>query len=76
MFWNIIIGLALMIIGYLIMPKPKGPKPDAAQEMEKPTADAGRPIAVLFGEKTIKGPNYLGYWDIANVRQSRKSKKK
>lgn len=76
MFWNIIIGLALMIIGYMIMPKPKGPKPDAVRDLENPTADAGRPIPVLFGEMTLKAPNYLGYWDVATVKKKKKSKKK
>lgn len=74
-FWNIIIGLALMIIGYILMPKPKQPKQEIT-ELEGPTAEAGRPIGVLFGDKRIKSPNYLGWWDKTYVQKKEKQKKK
>lgn len=76
MFWNIILGLALLILGYLLMPKPKQPKPDAVQELEAPTAEAGKPVPVVFGDVILKSPNYNWYGDIRNVRKSKKSKKK
>ena len=76
MIWNIIIGLILMIIGYFLMPKPKAAAPDAVQQLEAPTADAGIPWYVLFGDMTLKSPNYLWYGDIRNVRKKKKSKKK
>lgn len=58
-----LIGLAINIVAYLLMPKPKGPKPEAARDMEDPTAEAGRPIPVVFGTITVKGLNVLGFWD-------------
>lgn len=76
MFWNILIGLALMILGYLIMPKQKQQKPDSVQEMDAPTADAGKPVGVVVGDYTIKSPNFLWYGDMQNVRKKKKSKKK
>ena len=76
MIWNIILGLALMIIGYLIMPKPKQQKPDAVAELEAPKADMSAPITVIFGDITVKSPNYLWYGNVANVRKKKKSKKK
>lgn len=55
------LGIALQVVAYLIMPKPKAPKPDAAQQMDDPTADAGRPIPVIFGTVTVKNPNVLWF---------------
>lgn len=59
------ISLAISIISYLIMPKPKAPKPEAAKDLEDPTAEAGRPIPVVFGTMTVKGLNVLWFGDKA-----------
>ena len=37
---------------------------DPDLEITAPTADEGRPIAVLFGTRRIKGPNVIWYGDI------------
>lgn len=64
MFWvQLLVSLALMVVSYLLTPKPKQPKPEAAKDMDSPTADAGRPIPVVFGEITIKGVNVLWFGD-------------
>lgn len=76
MFWNLIIGLALMIIGYLIMPKPKAATPTQMQELEGPTASGAQPIIKIFGDLTIKSPNILWYGNIRNARREKKSNKK
>lgn len=60
-FVPLLISLALNIVSYLLMPKPKAPKPEGAKDMENPTADAGREIPVIFGELTIKSPNCLWF---------------
>jgi len=57
------ISVAIQIAAYIIMPKPKAPKPEAAKELENPTAEAGIPVQVIFGSKIIKGPNVLWYGD-------------
>lgn len=75
MWWNLILGLALMILGYVLMPKPKVAKQEIT-EMEGPTAEAGREIPVLFGDMTIKSPNYLGWWDKQYKKRKQKSGKK
>lgn len=62
-FLNLLISLTMMIIGYLIMPKPKAQKPPEAEELEGPTAEAGLPVIVIFGDYRIKSPNFLGWWD-------------
>jgi hypothetical protein len=60
-FLPLLIGIALQVVGYLLMPKPKSPKPPAAQDLEDPTAEAGRPIPVVFGTITVKGINVLWF---------------
>lgn len=60
-FLQLLIGLAIAVVGYLIMPKPKPPKPPAVKDMESPTAEAGRPMPVIFGTVTVKGSNIIWY---------------
>ena len=62
------IGLAAVAVGYLLMPTPKREKPAAATDLESPTADAGRPIPVVMGTVTLKGPNIL-WWGDKDVYQ-------
>jgi hypothetical protein len=62
-FIPLLIGIALSVVSYLLQPKPKQPKPPAASDLESPTAEAGRPIPVIFGTMTIKGVNTLWYGD-------------
>ena len=72
---NLLISLGLMILGYLIMPKPKAQKPAAVTEMDGPTSEAGRPIPVIFGDITIKSPNYLWWGDKMYLQRSSRGKK-
>ena len=58
-FIPLLVGLAINIVAYLLMPKPKQPKPPAAKDMEAPVAEQGKPIPVLSGTMTIKGMNIL-----------------
>lgn len=62
-FIPLIVGLVLNVVAYLLMPKPKQPKPAAARDMDDPTAEAGRPIPVVFGTITVKGLNTLWFGD-------------
>lgn len=62
--WLIVLAaVALAAVTYLLAPKPKTPKPDALQDLEDPSAEAGRPIPVVFGTITVKGLNLLWYGD-------------
>jgi hypothetical protein len=60
-FLYLLLGIGLQVVGYMLMPKPKQPKPPEATDMDAPTATAGRPVAVIFGELHITGPNIL-WW--------------
>lgn len=53
------VGLVLAFAGYLLMPKPKQEKPPEVQDLERPTADANRPIPVVFGTLQVRSPNFL-----------------
>lgn len=58
---ELIIAIAVAVLSYVLMPRPKAPKPEAAKEMDGPTAEAGREMTVVFGELTIKSPNCLWF---------------
>jgi len=66
---SFLISMALSYVGYLLMPKPKAAKPKAAQDMDSPTAESGRPIPVVFGSVTLSSPNNLGYWDKETIKR-------
>lgn len=57
------ISLAMQVVAYLLMPKPKQPKPEAARDLENPVAEAGMPMPVVFGTVTVKGLNVLWFGD-------------
>jgi hypothetical protein len=62
--WILLAAVAVSIaVSILLRPKIKTPKPEAAKDLENPTADAGRPIPVVFGTITVKGVNVLHYGD-------------
>jgi len=65
MAWFIPLLLAIIfnVIAYLLAPKPKKQKPPEAKDLDNPSADAGRPIPVIFGTVTIKGLNVLWFGD-------------
>lgn len=60
---TLIVGVALNVASYLLTPKTKTSKPDAVQDMDNPTAEAGREIPVVFGTMCVKSPNCLWFGD-------------
>lgn len=64
---QVLIAVAVSVIAYALTPKPKTPKPPEAQDFETPTADAGRPVPVVFGTITVKGLNVMNYADTRTV---------
>lgn len=63
MWAQLIIALVMMIISYVIAPRPKARKPEDVKDLENPTAEAGRPVPVVFGTITVKGLNVLWFGD-------------
>lgn len=61
-FWVLIVAaVASVAISYLLAPKIKKPKPEEVKDLDDPSAEAGRPIPVVFGTMTVKGLNLLWY---------------
>ena len=65
---QLIIAVVFLALSIIFAPKPKAPTPEAAKDLDRPTADASRPIPVLFGSKTVKSPNSLWYGDIGQIQ--------
>lgn len=57
------VAFIVQVVAYVLTPKPKGPKPDAVQQMENPTAESGRPLPVPFGTIWMKEVNILWFGD-------------
>jgi len=63
--WFIPLLLAIIfnVVAYLLRPKPKRAQPPEMKDLDNPTADAGRPVPVVFGTVTVKGLNVLWFGD-------------
>lgn len=61
-FW---VALAMLVISTVVSamlaPKPKDAEPSSLGEFQAPTAEEGRPIAMVLGTCKIKGPN-ITWW--------------
>lgn len=68
MWVSLLIGLLFAAVSYLLQPKPKVEQP-AAQDMDNPTADAGRPVPVVFGTVRVQSLNVLWYGDKARIER-------
>jgi hypothetical protein len=60
---QIAIAVVISLVAYAIMPKPKAAKPPETSDMDSPTAEAGRPVPVVFGTVMVKGLNVLWFGD-------------
>lgn len=62
-FLQIGLAVAMLVVSYLLAPKPKGPKPPSVDEIDNPTAEAGKPIPKVFGSIMLTSPNLIMYAD-------------
>lgn len=62
-FTQLLVGITLMVLAFIIAPKPKQEQPEASRDLANPTAEAGRPIPVVFGTLYVKGGNVIDYMD-------------
>ena len=67
---QIIIGLIINVIGYVLLASAQKPKPNEVRDMDDITADAGRPVPVVWGSGTIKGLNIIEVWDKESVKRN------
>lgn len=77
---NFVIQIILLIVSYFISaalaPKPPKPKPAAIEDFDIPVAEQGRPVPVVFGTVTLKGPNVMWYGDLRTTEIKEKGGKK
>lgn len=64
MFFQIVLLIISYAISYALAPKPPKPKPASLSDFDVPTADASRPIPVVFGTVLVTGPNVVWYGDL------------
>lgn len=66
----------LAISWYLRPEPPPGPEAAGLEDIDVPTAEAGKPVPVLFGRRQIKAPNVIWYGDLRAVPIKSKGGKK
>ena len=76
-FWvvQLIIVAVSILAARALAPKPPQPKLPSVSELDVPTAEEGRSIAVLFGTRTIRSPNVVWYGDFKYKRVKTKTGK-
>jgi hypothetical protein len=76
MWVQIAIWVAILIVGIALAPKPKVQTPAPGEPEGIATAEAGAPIAVLFGTRLIATPNVVWWGDVATKPIKTKAGKK
>lgn len=71
--WPFAVFLIALVASYAFAPKPKAQKPAGFDDVQAPTAEEGREIAVLFGTRELKGPNCVWYGDFETDAIKKKS---
>lgn len=71
---QLLIGIALNIIDYLIVSKPKAEQSAETKDLDDPTAEAGKPVPVVWGTMTVKGLNILWFGEKETVMKKMKKK--
>ena len=71
-----VVFVVSLVVAYSAIPKPENAKPAGLGDIKAPTAEAGRDIPVLFGERDIEGPNIVWYGDFSTTAIQSKGGKK
>lgn len=67
---SLLIFVVTLAISYALTPRVQTNRPDTVQELERPTADAGKPICEVFGTVRITSPNVIWYGDKQTIREN------
>ena len=63
--WGFIAGFALALVAaYALAPKPQTQPPAGLDDIDAPTAEDGKEIAVVFGCCWLRGPNVVYYGNL------------
>lgn len=74
MFMQLALAVGLMILSYLLAPKPENAKPHALKDFDVPVADPEKEIVVIFGDGWLKDPNVVWYGDLGTSKIKSKGK--
>ena len=66
-FTEIFLFIVATVIQQLLAPRPPKPKPAALTDFDVLTADAGRPVPVVFGTVLVKGSNIVWFGDLRST---------
>lgn len=75
MWWLVAVFVVSLVVAYA-MPRPQIQQPAALTNIETPTAEVGKEIAVLFGTRDLNDPNVVWYGAIRTVPIKKKGGKK
>lgn len=67
---QIIIGLVLNVLAYVLLGAAQKPKPPELQDQETATSEAGRPMMLVSGSGTITGLNLIEAYDKEAVKRN------
>lgn len=70
---QLVVGIGLQALGYLLMPKAKSEKSQDVTDMDDPTAEGGRPIPVVFGELDVTGVNIIWFGEKETITREVKA---
>lgn len=74
--WGYIAVLVISaFISYAMAPKPPNQKPPSLDDVDAPTAEEGKPFAVVFGTVWMTGPNVIWYGDLRTTPIKKKAGK-
>ena len=65
--WMIVIWVALMVVSYLLRPKPATPTSPDPGEAKATVVDAASPVPVLFGTRKLTSANCVWYGDVGTT---------
>jgi hypothetical protein len=72
--WWVVAFVAAAVVSYSLAPKAPEQKPPAVRDVEVPTAEAGKPLTVVFGTVLLKSPNIVWYGDLKYKAIKKKQK--
>lgn len=76
MWGYVAVFIVALFAAVALMPKPQVQPPAGFEQLEVPTAEEGREIAVLFGTRLIESPNVVWYGDFKTEAVQKKGGKK
>lgn len=60
----LIYAVIVVIIAVALVPKPPGQTPPSLSEIDVPTAQQGKPVPKVFGQRIVQSPNIVWYGDL------------